>query len=80
MNGSPTTSIAASRLILSLGEVYFFFFRIYVQIKTLLALDMVKIKREKERENLLDRVRYIRTKDEEILDQIPTTDKSKGKC
>lgn len=41
---------------------------------------MVKIKREKERENLLDRVRYIRTKDEEILDQIPTTDKSKGKC
>lgn len=41
---------------------------------------MVKIKKEKERENLLDRVKYIGIKDEEILDQIPTTDKSKGKC
>ena len=38
---------------------------------------MVKIKKEKERENLLDRVKYIGIKDEEILDRIPTTDKSK---
>lgn len=48
VNGSSTASIAASRLILSLGEMFcFFFFRINVQTKTLLALDMVKIKREK---------------------------------